>query len=215
MKFDNRENEKVTLPDGRVIFLSRSVAVVGCFVFMDSKEYRYYVPLVKRGKGVPDFKGYWCLPCGYLDWDESGTEGIVRELYEETGMNIYEAGLYHDYVSDSPYHDTHKISWQLKQPFHVNHYVDSNRQNVSLHFGAYIRMKDKPTENLFDLSVVDKGEAEEVIFQEIKIPPKELLLDFHQWFSSQDESFKEKKFAFGHEKLIYEFIKKSSLVRSL
>ena len=217
MDFNNKESEKVTLPDGRVIFISRSPSVVGCFVFQDSTTMKLYTARVKRGKGVPDFQGHWCLPCGYLDWNESGTEGTVRELYEETGMNIYEVSAFHDLLCDSYENKKRKVSVQLMQPFHVNHYPDANKQNVSLHFGANITLKERPSDALFDDSVVDKGESEEAIFQEINLAltPLGFLPEFERWFSYQSESFKEKTFAFGHDKLIYEFLKRSGLARPL
>jgi 8-oxo-dGTP diphosphatase len=31
-------------------------------------------------------KGSWCLPGGYLDWDETTEEAVVRELEEEAGL---------------------------------------------------------------------------------------------------------------------------------
>lgn len=31
-------------------------------------------------------RGWWALPAGYLDWDESLEDGALRELYEETGI---------------------------------------------------------------------------------------------------------------------------------
>lgn len=40
--------------------------------------------LVKRGEN-PD-KGWWDIPGGYLDWDETLEECTTRELKEETGL---------------------------------------------------------------------------------------------------------------------------------
>jgi len=41
--------------------------------------------LVKRG--IPPNPGDWCLPGGYIEMDESPSNGAVRELKEETGLN--------------------------------------------------------------------------------------------------------------------------------
>lgn len=35
----------------------------------------------------PPMAGYWALPGGYLDWDETTEECALRELNEETGLN--------------------------------------------------------------------------------------------------------------------------------
>jgi ADP-ribose pyrophosphatase YjhB (NUDIX family) len=85
MKFNNKENERIILPDERIIWLSRSSAVVvtiWCIVDIP------YLLLGKRGCGCPDEVGKWNLPCGYLDWNETLKEAAEREVYEETGLNI-------------------------------------------------------------------------------------------------------------------------------
>jgi len=52
MKFANKENEKITLPDGRTIWLSRSCAVViTVWCFVDDTP---YLLIGKRGIGCPD-----------------------------------------------------------------------------------------------------------------------------------------------------------------
>jgi ADP-ribose pyrophosphatase YjhB (NUDIX family) len=33
-------------------------------------------------------KGYWALPGGYLNWDETIEEAAIREATEETGMQV-------------------------------------------------------------------------------------------------------------------------------
>ena len=53
--------------------------------------------LIKRG--VEPMKGWWALPGGYLDWDESLEEATLRELYEEAGAKgkiIGLVGIYSD-----------------------------------------------------------------------------------------------------------------------
>lgn len=44
-------------------------------------------------------KGYWCLPGGYLDWDETIEECASREFSEETGLkakSLRLLGVYSD-----------------------------------------------------------------------------------------------------------------------
>lgn len=50
-----------------------------------------YVLATKRGKGAADKQDKWCVPCGYLEDDESGEQGALRELYEETGIDMRDA----------------------------------------------------------------------------------------------------------------------------
>lgn len=115
MSFTHRENTPHKLPDGRILWESRSPAVVGACIIYPLSEPE--VLLSKRGPGCPDEVGKFCMPCGYLDWDESGTDGARREIWEETGVLV------------------EKDSWLYSdQPWRVAHWPTANRQNVSLHF---------------------------------------------------------------------------------
>ncbi len=40
--------------------------------------------LIRRG--IEPGYGKWALPGGYLDWDETLQEGVIREVKEETGL---------------------------------------------------------------------------------------------------------------------------------
>ena len=72
---------------GREYWISRSVAVVG-FIYGYDEDEKEYILAVQRGTGTPDpeFVGKWCLPCGYLDYDETLEEALQREVFEETGV---------------------------------------------------------------------------------------------------------------------------------
>jgi ADP-ribose pyrophosphatase YjhB (NUDIX family) len=40
----------------------------------------------RRASG--DYAGLWCIPCGYVEWDEDVREAAVREFEEETGVRV-------------------------------------------------------------------------------------------------------------------------------
>ena len=74
---------------GREYWISRSVAVV-VFVYAYDKDRHEYILAVQRGTGTPDpeYVGKWCLPCGYVDFDETIEEAAIREVFEETGLKL-------------------------------------------------------------------------------------------------------------------------------
>jgi ADP-ribose pyrophosphatase YjhB (NUDIX family) len=45
----------------------------------------------KRAQGR--YGGFWCIPCGRLEWDEDVREAAVREFLEETGLEVELTGV--------------------------------------------------------------------------------------------------------------------------
>ena len=81
------KNFKVTDKDtGKEYWISRSLAVAGFIVAVYENE--LYVLLERRGPGCPDNIGKLCGICGYLDFDETLVEAMIRETYEETGLDL-------------------------------------------------------------------------------------------------------------------------------
>lgn len=72
---------------GETLWSGRYCCVAG-FIFSHTNGDNVRVLAVKRGQGCPDFQGMWCCPCGFLEADETGEEGIARETYEETGYDF-------------------------------------------------------------------------------------------------------------------------------
>jgi ADP-ribose pyrophosphatase YjhB (NUDIX family) len=112
------ENLKMLHPKtGEVIYYSRSVAVVGVLSYTNPITKDDYFLIVKRGnKEDLDCKGQYCLPCGYLDWDETTEQAVAREVMEETKIK------------------TNPKKWKLLG-------IDSNpinKQNISMFYGYNI-----------------------------------------------------------------------------
>lgn len=138
MKFNNRENKSYEV-DGRVIWDSRSPAVAGAILCaVDSEAGKgVYVLVAKRGENCPNEVGKWCLPCGYMDYDEDGLDAIRRETWEETGVNLDEFIENADKVIYDPY--------KYRNPWYTNHDPKNDElQNITLHFGAAIRASELP-----------------------------------------------------------------------
>jgi 8-oxo-dGTP pyrophosphatase MutT (NUDIX family) len=148
IRFNNRQNERIDLPDGRVFWNSRSVAVVGSICVSTSPHDTYFL-VVKRGSSV-DNSGKLCLPCGYLDWDENGYQAFLREVYEETGLYV-------------PHLKTPTSSF-FDQPWMVNTSTKENRQNVVLHFGASYIMDQLPELDHQSLDSFSSNEIESALW---------------------------------------------------
>lgn len=89
--------------EGKTYWISRAICVVG-FIFCYDDGLRILAN--KRGKGTPDFQGYWNVPCGYLDFDETISEACCREIAEETNLIVNPNALKLLSINDNPKLDT-------------------------------------------------------------------------------------------------------------
>lgn len=65
---------------GRIVYRNPAVGVA--VVLRDGR----YVLLGRRARGR--YAGLWCVPCGYVEWDEDVRAAASRELREETGLEV-------------------------------------------------------------------------------------------------------------------------------
>ena len=112
--FKNRENSLYKI-DGKDIWISRSAAVGA--ILLGKVNSNVYVLVEKRSDNMPDGTGLWCLPCGYIDYDENGYDAIRREIYEETSFFVdkYKKQLIFD---------------NNKESFYTHTDPSENRQNI-------------------------------------------------------------------------------------
>ena len=112
-------NEKTTIWDSQ----SCSVAM---FCFAKDKNGEWYILSTIRGDTCPDYKGYWCCPCGYLDWNESEYFAAVRETFEETWIRINENNVIKCKSSADPFENRQNVSFVFYTVLYetVNFYVN-------------------------------------------------------------------------------------------
>lgn len=131
--FKNKPNKFLRDERGKVQWISRSVAVVAVVKWQD----KFLV--VKRGPAVSN-PNKWCVPCGYLDWDESANECVVREVYEESGLDLRN----YDVTG-------------LEQPYELVTEPGVNwKQDIAIHFLVTINSETEP---VTDYSKVDDEET--------------------------------------------------------
>lgn len=184
MKFNNRENERIALPDGKEVYRVRSTAVVVCIVCWHNNI--PHVLMLERGKAV-DHSGLWCLPCGYLDWDETLDEAVLREVYEETGLDL----------TSIPQEQI--IHYDRGMPHDINSLPSENRQNIAHIFGIAIK---GPLPQLNPTEAIASGEVDSVEWVRLSaIPSNEDL----------ETSAIKNMFAFNHNQRAHNFVE---LVRS-
>jgi len=83
--------------------------------------------------------GKWCMPCGYLDWNETIEQAVYREVYEESGI----------YLPD--------VEHELHGPVHINSNPIGKKQNITFHY--LVELSDMVD---FNIDVVDPGEVTEI-----------------------------------------------------
>src|SRR5215470_1156979 len=60
----------------------RNPAVGVAVVLLDGAT----ILLGRRARGP--YQGRWCIPCGYVEWDEDLRDAARREMEEETGLQV-------------------------------------------------------------------------------------------------------------------------------
>lgn len=79
-----KQNERLRLTcfDCSYILYENPVVGVAAIVLNEQK----HILLGRRKSGK--YEGMWCIPCGYLEYDEDIYDGVIREMKEETDLDI-------------------------------------------------------------------------------------------------------------------------------
>lgn len=108
-KFNNIPNKLIKGVNGEEIWHSRSVC---CSVILLDSEDNILVCL--RGD-VEDNPNKWCLPCGYLDWNEDIYECAQREIWEECGIYVDKSFFFINGINTSPDSDSRQnVSFRIR-----------------------------------------------------------------------------------------------------
>ena len=63
------------------VFYQNPIPAAGAIIVQDDS-----ILLVKRAH--PPKIGWWCIPAGFMEWNEHPSQTAVRELEEETGLKV-------------------------------------------------------------------------------------------------------------------------------
>lgn len=181
MEFKNKQNQVHTTIEGKKVWDSRSVAT-NTVILMKDKHFseEFFVLAAKRGEGAPDFNGLWNLPAGYLDKNETTSEGAIREINEETYVNVL------NLVNLKEDLNNFVVKEDIMKEWNTNSNPSNNNETVSFRFGICVVM-----EKFFNkIALSDMNSEPDEIGELAWIPLSEL--DNYEW-------------AFGHDKQIREY----------
>jgi ADP-ribose pyrophosphatase YjhB (NUDIX family) len=89
-ELDGRRRLACPSPDCSFIFYQNPIPAAGAVIVQDNA-----ILLVRRAH--PPKIGWWSLPAGFMEWDEHPTRTTVRELKEETGLDVELTSLFEVY----------------------------------------------------------------------------------------------------------------------
>ena len=133
--FKSTPNKIIKDDNGKIHWVSRSLVTIA-FV-----TWRGKILIVKRGESVTE-TGKWCLPCGYIDYDETIEESIGREICEETGIDV-----------------RNFIDLNSLKPVRIFSDPIGKKQNIHMDFIINFKDSDEPK---IDMSVIDPLETTDV-----------------------------------------------------
>ena len=82
-----RDSEQMVCPECDFIFWQNPAVGVAVIVRQQDK-----IVLGRRARG--GYQGQWCIPCGYVEYDEDVRHAAQREFLEETGLHVRVSTVY-------------------------------------------------------------------------------------------------------------------------
>lgn len=95
-ELDGHQRMVCTSEECSFIYYHNPIPAAGGIIVEDEK-----ILLVKRAH--PPKIGWWCLPAGFMEWHEHPSQTAVREIAEETGLDVKLTDFFEVYSgSDDP-----------------------------------------------------------------------------------------------------------------
>ena len=99
-----KRNWCYTIPEGEhkgiTMYSGRFTAVT--LIALTEIDKQVCVLANKRGPGCPDYNGYWNMPCGYVEANETTKEAAAREAFEECCIDIDPDDIVYYGLQDEP-----------------------------------------------------------------------------------------------------------------
>jgi 8-oxo-dGTP pyrophosphatase MutT (NUDIX family) len=152
-RFSNRPNVPHEVAPGRLVFDSRSIAVLAMVIARHRPSGRFHVLAGERGPGV-DQSDRWGLVCGYLDWNEDLRDAVRREVWEEAGLDL--APL-----------EAAGAATVADQAVFLQSDPRTHRQNLTAHFPVELHVDELPAPSAAN---ADPGEVLQVAWLELTAP---------------------------------------------
>lgn len=151
-------------------WISRAPAVVG-IIFAFGVEGGSRVLAIKRSNKMREEPNKYGAPSGYLDWDETGFEGMTREVYEETSFYL-------------PNYEPFLIFNNNKQPFFVQDDPKKDKnQNISLTYLLAYDFTSDPES--FPIEIEKYSDSETARVEWLKL--SDFYNESREWAFNHDE----------------------------
>lgn len=143
------QNHPLVNPEtGEIEWVARNIAALVMVIGCDENNHTHILANI-RGPKTPDpeFRGCWCMPCGYLDYNETIKEAAAREVFEETGVSIDSKNLILFSINDNPEDDkrqnvTFRYRYIVKEPIETIKLSSKNSEEQEISGIKWIPLSD-------------------------------------------------------------------------